>query len=260
MQRVLIGIGAAALGLALSRSAPAQAGGGEGSGPQILTAGDLVSVRSLVNGAAPQWSPDGATMTFGGALGESDLWTVSPAGGFPRSLHIDMGDIAFLQTHQAAYSPDGKWVSYLSTRTGPAEVYLRSLQDGREMQLTSLGARINSYTWSPDGQQIALAGDKFGNYSIYVVQVRSGAVTRVTTGALNDVFPVVDAGQQACRLRPARRSVGGAHCLHHRDPSSYVHPARRREGHRVLRLRRGRRIRVSRDLARRVGPSVQVAA
>ena len=99
---------------------------------------------------------------FGGALGESDLWTVSPSGGFPRSMHIDMGDIAFLQTHQAAYSPDGKWVSYISTRTGPAEMYLRSLQDGRETQLTNLGARINSYSWSPDGQQIALAGDKFG--------------------------------------------------------------------------------------------------
>jgi dipeptidyl aminopeptidase/acylaminoacyl peptidase len=189
MQRVLIGIGAAALGLVLSRSAPAQTGGGVGAAPQILTAGDLVSVRSLVSGAAPQWSPDGAAIMFGGALGESDLWTVSPSGGFPRSMHIDMGDIAFLQTHQAAYSPDGKWVSYISTRTGPAEIYLRSLQDGRETQLTNLGARINSYSWSPDGQQIALAGDKFGNYAIYVVEVRTGAVTRVTTGTLNDVFP-----------------------------------------------------------------------
>jgi Tol biopolymer transport system component len=189
MQRALIGVGAAALGLMLSRSVAAQTGGNDGPAQQVLSAGDLVSVRSLVGGAAPQWSPDGANIMFGGALGESDLWTVAPSGGFPHSLHIDMGDIAFLQTHQATYSPDGKWVSYLSTRTGPAEVYLRSLRDGTERQLTKLGARINSYSWSPGGQEIALAGDKFGNYAIYVVQVASGAVTRLTTGTLNDVFP-----------------------------------------------------------------------
>lgn len=185
MQRVVIGIGAAALSLALSRPASSQGA----SDPRVLTAADLVSVRSLVAGAAPQWSPDGATILFGGALGGSDLWTVAPTGGFPRSLHIEMGDIAFLQTHQAAYSPDGKWISYISTRSGPAEVYLRSLQDGRETQLTALGARINSYSWSPDGHEIAVAGDKFGNYDIYTVQVPGGAVARLTTDALNEVFP-----------------------------------------------------------------------
>ena len=184
MQRVLIGVGAVALNLAIAGSASPQA-----SDPMVLSAADLVSVHSLVAGAAPQWAPDGSSIMFGGSLGGSDLWTVAPTGGFPHSLHIDMGDIAFLQTHQSTYSPDGKWVSYISTRTGPAELYLRSLQDGHEVQLTRLGARINSYSWSPDSRSIAVAGDKFGNYDIYVVTIAGGAVSRLTTSPLNEVFP-----------------------------------------------------------------------
>ncbi|MFO0071238.1 MAG: hypothetical protein ACK55A_04000, partial [Gemmatimonas sp.] len=54
---------------------------GTGAQGQPLSASDVTSVRSIVGGVAPQWSPDGARLLIGGALGGSDLWTVPAAGG-----------------------------------------------------------------------------------------------------------------------------------------------------------------------------------
>jgi len=157
--------------------------------PVVLSAEELTSIRSTIAGAPPVWAPDGSRLMVAGSLGGSDLWTVPAGGGFPTSLHIEMGEIAFLQTHQPAYSPDGRWVSYVANRDGPAEIYLRSLADGHEVQLTHLGGRINSYSWSPDGRRVAVADDRFGSFDIYTVGVPDGAVTRVTSEPLYEVFP-----------------------------------------------------------------------
>ncbi len=154
-----------------------------------LSDADLVGVRSVVAGMAPQWSSDGSRILFATSLGGSELWTVPAAGGFPSSMQVAMGEIAFLQTHQPTYSPDGKWLSYISNRSGPAELYLKSLVDGHEVTLTHMGARINSYAWSPDSRRIAFADDKFGGYDIYTVDVATGAVVRLTDDPRYDVFP-----------------------------------------------------------------------
>ncbi|MFN7532564.1 MAG: S9 family peptidase [Gemmatimonas sp.] len=162
---------------------------GTGAQGQPLSASDVTSVRSIVGGVAPQWSPDGARLLIGGALGGSDLWTVPAAGGLPTSLDIQLGEIAFLQSHQPKYAPNGQWLSYISNRNGPAELFVRSLQDGTEMQLTNLGGRINSYSWSPDGNSIAFAGDKFGHFDVYTVTVPGKAVVRLTNDTRYEVFP-----------------------------------------------------------------------
>jgi dipeptidyl aminopeptidase/acylaminoacyl peptidase len=154
-----------------------------------LSAEDLVGVHSLVAGMAPQWASDGSRILFATSLGGSELWTVPATGGFPSSMQVEMGKIAFLQTHQPAFSPDGNWLSYISNRTGSAEIYLKSLLDGHEVALTHLGARINSYSWSPDSKKIAFADDKFGGFDIYTVEVGNGAISRLTNDPRYEVFP-----------------------------------------------------------------------
>jgi dipeptidyl aminopeptidase/acylaminoacyl peptidase len=157
--------------------------------PATLSAQELTSVRSVVGGIAPQWAPDGARLMIGGALGGSDLWTVRTTGGFPVALGVEMGEIAFLQSHQPKYSPDGRYISYISNRGGPAELYLRSIADGTERQLTRLGGRINSYSWSPDGQSIAFAGDKHGHFDVWKVSAAGGEIVRLTNDPRYEVFP-----------------------------------------------------------------------
>ncbi len=157
--------------------------------PSVLSAEDVTSVRSLVAGVAPVWSPDGTRLLIGGALGGSDLWTIPADGGFPQSLNIRMGEVAFQASNAPRYSPDGKSISYLANVAGAAELHLHSLSDGTRRQVTRLGARINSYSWSPDGRHIALASDKYGSYDIWIANIVSGDVQRLTRDARYDVYP-----------------------------------------------------------------------
>ncbi len=180
-----------ALGAALA-SAPAFPLGAQPAPPRaVLTAEELTGVRSLVGGEAPQWGRDGRHVLVAAPLGGSDLWTVPADGGFPSPTGVRMGDIAFLQSHQPRYSPDGRWISWVENRGdgGPAELHVRSTADGRLVRLTDMGARINSYAWSPDSRAIAFANDRWGQYDVWTVAVPTGAVTRVTRDPRYEVFP-----------------------------------------------------------------------
>ena len=188
MRRSISAIGVVAVSIGITGPVRAQRAPAGTMAPAMLSAEELTSIRPVINGS-PQWAPDGSRLMVGTSFAGSDLWTVPAAGGFPVSLNLQLGEIAFLQSHQQFYSPDGKWIAYVSNRTGYSELYLHSLEDGHEVQLTHMGARINSYSWSPDGHAIAFAGDRYGNYDIYTVAVPGGAVVRFTSDRLNEVFP-----------------------------------------------------------------------
>ncbi|NOT59871.1 MAG: S9 family peptidase [Acidobacteria bacterium] len=57
------------------------------------------------------------------------------------------------------WSPDGKFLSFTSSRKGAAkgsQVWLLPLAGGEAVQLTDVKGRLQSYEWSPDSQRLAL--------------------------------------------------------------------------------------------------------
>ena len=152
---------------------------------------NLVDIGSVVNtGETPQWFPDGTAILFASSLGRSGLMAIGPNGEFPRSVPITRAGAGhFLAVSQYRFSPDGKWLAYISDASGFPEIWLFSTEDGRETQLTTNGARINSFSWSPDGQWIAYAGDRYGNYDVWKVPVPEGEQHRLTTEDHYEVFP-----------------------------------------------------------------------
>jgi len=52
------------------------------------------------------------------------------------------------------FSPDGKWVGYASDRSGRYEVYVRPLEGGRSVQVSTNGAY--GFVWSADGKQMLI--------------------------------------------------------------------------------------------------------
>jgi len=119
--------------------------------------------------------------------------------GVIERLTVDLGTVPFIQGESAiALSPDGRWVSYIGDRSeddgrersSRVEIWLQPTDGGVEKQLTSLGAHINAYSWSPDGRSIVLSGTRYGRYDIYKVEVPSGKAVRLTDDVLYEVYPV----------------------------------------------------------------------
>jgi tricorn protease len=56
----------------------------------------------------------------------------------------------------AGYSPDGKWLSFISDRSGREEIYVVAVDgSGEPQQLTDIDTLKLGYNWSPDSKEIA---------------------------------------------------------------------------------------------------------
>lgn len=55
---------------------------------------------------------------------------------------------------QPKWSPDGKWISFISSQSGANNLYMISTQGGDAIALTQVTDSIETYRWSPDSQRI----------------------------------------------------------------------------------------------------------
>jgi Tol biopolymer transport system component len=87
-------------------------------------------------------------------------------------------------------SPDGKWLSFVSTRDGAAQLFVQPVT-GTEARVVTLPAgRILSHVWSPSGDQIAVALDRRETTVLQVVPAFFGGTATqslVFDPAPNDV-------------------------------------------------------------------------
>ncbi len=115
--------------------------------------GSWVNVSGSV--ANYEISPDGNRALFGA---RGDVFTVPAKYGNTRNITATPG----VHERNAKWSPDGKWVSYVSDASGEDEIYIRP-QDGTgtPVQLTS-GSDTYKYQplWSPDSKKLLWSDKK----------------------------------------------------------------------------------------------------
>ncbi|MCX7973723.1 MAG: S9 family peptidase [Candidatus Aminicenantes bacterium] len=80
----------------------------------------------------------------------SDLWMIPVEGGPALTLtYHDQSDT------QPRWSPNGRYLAFLSNRSGKNQIWLFNTQGGEPYQLTRIESDIEKFSWSPDSSTIA---------------------------------------------------------------------------------------------------------
>ncbi len=121
----------------------------------------LDDLERLKEVSDPAISPDGqwvlyilSTIDKDADHRESQLWEVSWDG--TTTIQLTSGHDG---VEQGRWSPDGKYISFVSSPPGPAkgsQIWVLDRRGGDARQLTALKGRISSYAWAPDSQRIAI--------------------------------------------------------------------------------------------------------
>ncbi len=111
---------------------------------------------SLKSAGSPVISPDGKTIVYtinstdwANNTYDSELWMAKE----------DEIPVQLTRTHKAsstsaAFTPDGKYVSFLANRTEKTQLFIISTRGGEAIQVTNDADGISSYSWSPDGTRL----------------------------------------------------------------------------------------------------------
>lgn len=132
---------------------------------------ELVDASTYIEGGDYDLGPDGNRLTV---TARGDLWTIPAKDGITRNLSKTPG----IHERSVAWSPDGKYLAYISDATGEDEIYIRT-QDGIEapVQLTVNGDTYKYYVaWSPDSKKLVWSDKKL---RLQYVDITSKQVTLV---------------------------------------------------------------------------------
>ena len=117
----------------------------------------------------PALSPDASEIAF---ISGGDIWTVAATGGEARLLVSDPATES-----RPFYSPDGKQIAFISTRSGDGDLYTLTFATGRLTRLTWDDGLDQLDGWSRDGKWLYFSStshDIAGMNDIYRVAAAGG--------------------------------------------------------------------------------------
>ena len=126
---------------------------------RLLTVDDLAALREVSD---PQISPQGEWVAYtvretDAAADQhvSDVWMTSWDGKTTIRLTNSPKD----SEHSPRWSPDGRWLSFLSSRgdsNDADQLWLLDRRGGEAERLTEIKSGISDYAWSPDARRLVL--------------------------------------------------------------------------------------------------------
>lgn len=123
----------------------------------------------------PAISPDRSEIAF---VSGGDIWTVPVSGGEARLLVAHPANES-----RPLYSPDGRRLAFISTRTGNGDIYLLTLESGELKRLTFDDSNDQLDAWSADGKWLYFSSssrDISGMNDVFRVSAEGGTPMQVS--------------------------------------------------------------------------------
>ena len=160
--------------------------------------------RQLTQGTAddiqPAWAPDGAAILFVRAQKPSEkLEPIDVFGSFEGgdiwSVDVPSGDETRIieNAFNPAYSPDGKFIAYDASRSGPRRVYTSDSRGYNPQQISTDVSEEASHVrprWSTDGKRIVFQNIERTKFNIRTVDVDGRKMIWITNDLNNNLNPV----------------------------------------------------------------------
>jgi dipeptidyl aminopeptidase/acylaminoacyl peptidase len=159
-------------------AASAAAGVAAETAKRVPTIEDLMALKSA---GAARISPDGTRVAY--TVTETDMdqdayvtqvWLADVASG--KSIQLTRGKKS---SSSPAWSPDGRWLAFTSSRVDDkSQIFLISPDGGEAVQLTKSETGVGGYAWARDGRTIAFSAadpvpqvakdrkDRYGDFEV----------------------------------------------------------------------------------------------
>lgn len=149
---------------------------------QVLYIRDITTEQTrqitvdTTNAFAPTWSADGRKLAFSWSpVANQEIYVINAnETAVPVSNASRLQRLTFDYNNDTmpAWSPDNRWIAFVSDRSGNSEIYVMDTQGENMRRLTNDPARDADPQWSPDGQWIVYASIRENQWELFIIETR----------------------------------------------------------------------------------------